>query len=114
VLLRGGRGGRIRINALGRIAEDVRSGLPDHYPHIELDAFVVMPDHFHGLVAIKPAPDVVGGFKPSPTATRRHGLSEIVRAFKTFSARRINVLRGTPGQRLWQRSYRDRIVRNEA
>ena len=74
-----------------------------------------MPNHFHGLVIIQSDPAVVGeGFKPSPTAIRRHGLPEIARAFKTFSARRINALRGTPGQRLWQRSYHDRIVRNEA
>ncbi|WP_456414008.1 transposase [Oceanithermus profundus] len=106
--------GKLKLNALGRIVEDVWTGLPDHYPHIELDAFVVMPNHFHGLVILQPDPAVVGeGFKPSPTAIRRHGLSEIVRALKTFSARRINALRGTPGQRLWQRSYHDRIVRNE-
>jgi len=102
------------LNPLGEIVEDVWTGLPDHHPHIELDAFVVMPNHFHGLVILKPNPTVVGeGLKPSPTATRRHGLPEIVRAFKTFSARRINALRGTPGQHLWQRSYHDRIVRNE-
>ena len=40
--------------------------------------------------------DQVGaGLKPAPTM--RHGLPEIVRAFKTFSARRINALQGTAG-----------------
>ena len=103
------------LNDLGRVVEDVWTRLPNHYPHLELDAFVVMPNHFHGLVFLKPAAPVVGeGLKPSPTANRRHGLPEIVRAFKTFSARRINALRGTPGRRLWQRSYHDRIVRDEA
>jgi REP element-mobilizing transposase RayT len=46
-------------------------------------------------------------------APTRHGLPEIVRAFKTFSARRINGLRGTPGARIWQRGYYERIIRNE-
>jgi len=43
----------------------------------------------------------------------RHGLPEIVRALKTYSARRINATRGTPGTSVWQRGYYERIVRNE-
>ena len=41
------------------------------------------------------------------------GCPEIVRQFKTFSARRINTLRKTPGVPLWQRNYYEHIVRNE-
>jgi len=44
----------------------------------------------------------------------RHGLPEIVRAFKSFSARRINALRRTPGRPVWQRNYYERIIRDEA
>ena len=50
---------------------------------------------------------VGAGFKPA------HGLPEIVRALKTFSARRINAQRATPGQPVWQRNYYERIIRNE-
>jgi REP element-mobilizing transposase RayT len=39
-------------------------------------------------------------------------LFEIVRGFKTFSARRINALRGTPGVSVWQRNYYEHIVRD--
>ena len=56
--------------------------------------------------------DHVGaGLKPAPTM--RHGLSEIVRAFKTFSARRINALQGTAGTALWQRNYYEHVIRDE-
>ena len=44
----------------------------------------------------------------------RHGLPEIVRAFKSFSARRINAIRKTPGTSVWQRSYYEHIIRDEA
>ena len=44
---------------------------------------------------------------------RRYGLFEIVRALKTYSARRINMARDTPGAPVWQRGYYERIVRNE-
>ena len=50
------------------------------------------------------------GFKPAPT---RPGLPEIIRAFKTFSARRINDMRRTPGESVWQRNYYEHIVRGE-
>jgi putative transposase len=40
-------------------------------------------------------------------------LPEVVRALKTFSARRINALRNTPGTPVWQRGYYERIIRSE-
>ena len=36
-----------------------------------------------------------------------------MRALKTFSARRINHLRGTPGVKVWQRNYWERVLRDE-
>jgi putative transposase len=45
---------------------------------------------------------------PAPT-----WLGEIVRGLKTFSARRINILRGTPGIPVWQRNFHDRVLRND-
>jgi REP element-mobilizing transposase RayT len=44
---------------------------------------------------------------------KRHGLPEIIRAFKSFSARTINHMRGTPGTPVWQRNYYEHIIRNE-
>ncbi len=47
------------------------------------------------------------------TNNHRHSVSEIIRAFKSFSARRINEYQGTPGQPFWQPRFHDRIIRNE-
>lgn len=44
---------------------------------------------------------------------RQHGLPEVVRAFKSFSARRINRLAGMEGTPFWQRNYYERIIRDE-
>jgi REP element-mobilizing transposase RayT len=44
---------------------------------------------------------------------KKYGLSEIVRALKSFSARRINKNRNTPGIAIWQQNYFERIIRNE-
>ena len=40
-------------------------------------------------------------------------MPEIVRAFKTFSARRINEARGAPGTAVWQRNYYERVIRDD-
>ena len=43
---------------------------------------------------------------------KQHGLSEIVRGFKTFSSRCINEIKDDSKFR-WQKSFYDHIVRNE-
>jgi len=107
--------GEMRLNDAGRMVHDVWNDLPRHYAGVELDAFVVMPNHVHAIVIIvgaglKPAPTVRAGLKPAPT---KHGLPEIVRGFKTFSSRRINEMRQTSGVAVWQRNYYEHIVRDE-
>jgi putative transposase len=37
--------------------------LPRHFPNVRLDAFVVMPNHFHGIIIIDP---IIGATRPSP------------------------------------------------
>lgn len=120
--------GEMRLNAFGEIVRQAWFDLPNHYGHVELDAFVVMPNHIHGIIiltadtvgaGLKPAPTptptVGAGLRPAPTPapTKRHPLSEIVRALKTFSARRINALRGTTGTPVWQRNYWEHVIRTE-
>jgi REP element-mobilizing transposase RayT len=127
--------GTVQLNSYGEIVNTVWHGLPDHYPHVELDAWVVMPNHVHGIILLtnRSAVTTVGaGFKPDPTGViaddqhpangdnnhaksnqKRHGLPEIVRAFKTFSSRRINEMRKSPGTPVWQRNYYENIVRDE-
>ena len=126
--------GEMVLNQFGQIVEACWHDLPLHYPNIRLDSFVVMPDHVHAIVfidnalfpkavesdradvAVVAVAAVAAGFKPATTATtvpKRHGLSEFVRALKTFSARRINELRHTPGVTVWQRDYWEHIIRNQ-
>ena len=66
---------------------------------------------------LKPArmvsvPAANAGSSLDAARVRHHGLPEIVRASKTFSARRINAQRGTPGRPVWQRSYYEHIIRD--
>lgn len=93
--------GVMGLNVYGKIVMTQWARLPQHYPHVELDTFVVMPNHVHGIVVL------------SDKGTKKHGLSEIIRGFKTYSARRINDSRGTLGTPIWQRSFHDEIIRGE-
>lgn len=55
--------GEMRLNAAGHIAHQCWSDIPNHFPHVQLDAFIVMPNHVHGILVIAhhAAPDDVGG-----------------------------------------------------
>jgi len=96
----------MKLNRYGKITRECWLDLPNHYANCQLDSFMVMPNHFHGIIVIN---NVGTGFKPVPT---EHGLSEIVRGFKTFSSRKINHL--NPSLNFsWQRSFYDHIIRTE-
>ena len=98
----------------GLIVQDAWHDLPNHYLNILLDSFIVMPTHIHGIIIITVSSTtnhVGAGLRPAPTT--HHGLPEIIRALKSFSARRINELRDTPGAPVWQRGYYEHIMRNE-
>jgi len=79
------RDGEMVLSEYGRIVQETWDDLPNHYPHVELDAWVVMPNHVHGIIVLAPDVDVVGagpvvgaGLRPAPTAgkpsPRRHDL----------------------------------------
>jgi len=111
-------GGSMTLNEYGIIVNDCWFDLPNHYPNIKLDAFCIMPNHIHGIMVIDNG-DMVGdtnvvdtGLKPVSTK-KRHGLFEFVRALKTFSSRRINELRKSAGENVWQPRFYDHIIRND-
>ena len=108
--------------------ESAWNSLLDVFANIELDEFVVMPNHNHGIVwiigegAYRLHPgtwkndDIRRDGRP-PVSTEKHlkfeTLSNITGAFKTTAATRINKLRGVIGAPVWQKSYYDRIIRND-
>ena len=108
----------VKLSALGSLVNKAWRNLEQHYQNIELDEFIVMPNHVHGIIWIhgkSPNEDTVGeGLRPSPTDTDQpYGLPEIICAFKSFSARAINAHQSTRGS-FWQRGYHEHIIRNYA
>jgi hypothetical protein len=75
---------------------------------VNLDAFVVMPDHVHGIIVLTKADsNAAAGGRIAPGS-----LGAIVRSFKSAATARINRLSDTPGRRVGQRNYFERIVRD--
>ena len=108
----------MELNGFGRIVRECWDDFEYHYGHLILGTFVIMPNHIHGIMILTPdsTNGVGAGLKPAPTnvdGNKRHRLPEIVRGFKTFSARRINQLRATPGTPVWQRNYFEHVIRDE-
>jgi REP element-mobilizing transposase RayT len=101
--------GEMRLHEYGLNVQNAWDDLPNHYSHVELDQFIVMPNHVHGILLLDCSGQVTGT-EPEP---KRHGLSEIIRAVKTFSAKRINKLRDNPGCSVWQRNFYERVIRTE-
>lgn len=109
----------MQLNKFGQIVQYAWYDLPKHYPHVELDSFCIMPNHVHAIIILNDygkGGSASGDASISNLKTRpyvRHPLSEVVRAFKSFSARRINSLRNTQGIPVWQRNYYEHIIRNQ-
>ncbi len=124
---------QIRLNACGAIVEACWEQIPRHFRHVELDAFVVMPNHLHGVIVflersaaepdvrlrarhavpLRGRGEVVGGQVERFGAPVRSSLATIIRSFKAAVTRRINAARQTTGRPFWQRNYYEHIIRNE-
>jgi len=101
------RDGVAFLTSNGRIVDWCWHDLSNHYGTIELDAFVVMPDHIHGIIRVIDPSHIY------PCCTGHPNLSEIVRALKTSSSRRMNNLHGTRGMSIWAPSFHDSIISSD-
>jgi REP element-mobilizing transposase RayT len=113
--------GEMRLNAFGCVVEEEWFASARIRQEIELDAFVVVPNHIHGIVWI-----AVGATGRSPVQTsykssmqhRPRGpaprsLGAFVAGYKSAVTKRINALRNTPSAPVWQRDYHEHVIRNE-
>lgn len=111
--------GKIKLNKFGDIVERewIKSSIIRD--EISLDEWVIMPNHFHGIVNIKGHNKHMGDPPVAPTTSGKpngpnaHSIGSLVAGFKSSVTTRINKILGTPGKKLWQRNYWEHIIRNE-
>ncbi len=117
--------GTMVLNEIGRIVHCVWENIETNR-NVQLDAFVIMPNHFHAILHIISA-DLHGNqgeagetfasplpeFKMFPFGTVPGSFNAIIQNFKSVTSRRINRFNNTPGVQVWQRNYYERVIRNE-
>ncbi len=114
--------GKMILNEYGLMVQKRWLWLKEHYEYVDLDEFIVMPNHFHGIL-------IIGGSgrdltKNNEQHTKRTSpdlslhklvkikpLSELIGVFKTTSSKLIH--QNGLSNFSWQRSYYDHIIRNE-
>ncbi|MBI2297941.1 MAG: transposase [Armatimonadetes bacterium] len=135
----------VALSALGRIAEEEWRRTAEMRPGVDLDAFVVMPNHLHAILIIDDGPPEAeratevgageaqratevgageaaratsrsplpggGGIRPRGPGTG--SLGAIIGGYKAAVTAQSNVLRGTPGQPVWQRNCFEHVIRSE-
>ena len=127
--------GAMKLNKYGEIVSETYQWLAQRYPYLILDEWIIMPNHFHGIMVITNQ-SRRGGSRTTPTTDitltlnrkdiiltyknlpinpelKRKSLGRLIGAFKTVSTKQINLIRNTPGTKIWQRNYYEHIIRNE-
>ncbi len=108
----------ITLTDIGKIIETQLLDLPNRYPGIKIDKYVIMPTHIHAIIMIETE---TAGANPHPTidvkksagASPRPTLMDVVCAFKSISTRISNQYENVQGRKIWQTSFYDEIIKND-
>ena len=119
-------GGEIILSRLGQIADGCLRSIPEHFTHVGLDVFVVMPNHVHGILFIhqivgaqhivpahlRDAAPLCAPLRGMTSNVKSGSLGAIVRSFKSNVTRRAGLELNSGN--IWQRNYYEHILRDEA
>jgi len=98
------------------IARNEWTKTPEMRKNIDLDKFIVMPNHMHGIIII------VGAHCNVPLHDRfekfgrsiSNSIPTIIKLFKSTTTKQINQLRNTPRKPVWQRGFYEHVIRDES
>jgi REP element-mobilizing transposase RayT len=104
----------MHLSPIGELVSRAWREIPAHHPVMHIDAFVVMPNHVHGILFREEA---VGAKHASPLhrpGTVSGSLPAVVQSFKSAASRFAAATGETSGARLWQRGFHEHVLRTEA
>jgi REP element-mobilizing transposase RayT len=112
----------MRLSPIGEVSEEMWHEIPHHFPEVQLDEFVVMPNHVHGIILLWSDPQRASGRDiqlniPTPQnyfskiSPKKKTLSVMIRTYKAAVTTwcRKNGFSGF----LRQAGFYDHIIRNE-
>jgi REP element-mobilizing transposase RayT len=119
----------VQLSQRGRIVDTCWLDIPNHHTHVELDEFVIMPNHVHAILWLLDTQDgratrasplharPVGATPASPSPRPRgpvpQSLGGIIGSFKSAVSRNINRVRPGAANDLWQPNYYEHVIRIE-
>ena len=122
--------GALNMSPQGRIADGFWRAIPEHFPQVELGAYIVMPNHIHGIIildgrAATSSPTVgaqhaapLPQSMPHPQSAHRGpnvmpgSLGAIVRSYKSAVTKAV-VQQFGGVSRVWQRNYFEHVIRDD-
>lgn len=99
--LRGVERAAVCLTPEGYVVQEQLWMLEERYDYARIDKFVIMPTHIHVIIRL------LDGMMPRP------GIPEIIGAYKSLTTREINKRMQTAGQKRFQTSFYDMVLRNE-
>ena len=109
--------GEAILSDFGKIADECWRAIPEHFPFVELGAYVVMPNHVHGIIVIRDMGRGAallrpynGNDNPHKINVKPGSLGAMVRSYKSAVSYRINKEHNATG--FWQRNYYEHIIRD--
>jgi putative transposase len=102
------RRGLFEAEPARRIAQECWDDVPNHYPNVEIDEFVVMPNHVHGILVLT---EVARSRQASPLPPIA-SLGTVIGGYKSAVTRRLHDM-GLSPDAVWQRGYYERVIRGE-
>lgn len=105
--------GTLKLNDIGHVVKDCWEEIPKHFPNMELDQYVIMPNHIHGLIVIER--QLPGRKRSSPDRNNvaPQSLGVVVRSFKAAVSRAVKQRSKGSVSPVWQRNYFEHVVRND-
>jgi putative transposase len=107
--------GKIQLNPIGQLIVSLWQRIPQHFPNVELDEFVLMPNHLHGIIIIvkqQPQPNSANQ-ELNLQGTKSNSLGAIIQNFKSISTRKIKRINHNSSMLIWQRNYYEQIIRDD-
>jgi REP element-mobilizing transposase RayT len=108
------------INQIGKIVANEWLNTPKIRPNFQLDEWVIMPNHLHGIVIINERISglvdekiTLLGARNAPLRQEPNSISSFVAGFKSAVTKQINLLRDNRDIPIWQRNYYESIIRDE-
>ena len=108
--------GEVQLNEWGQIVDEEWRRTSEVRAYVSLDAFVIMPNHMHGIIVLDRRGDPPGRpYSQLPARGPAAGsLGAVVGQFKSQVTKRIRASCGRRDVFIWQRNYYEHIIRNEA